>query len=60
MSSQELLSSDEKTILNQSFSTNEFNSSFRTVEDENSQDQIEGPVAASELNVMFSHLYQSL
>ena len=46
---------DEENILNQSFSTNDLGSSFKTVADENSQEVLTEPISTSELNVMFSH-----
>jgi hypothetical protein len=53
MSSQEDV--NDLTILNQSFSTNDVGSSFKTVADENSQEMLTEPISTSELNVMFSH-----
>jgi hypothetical protein len=51
MSSQEI----PENILNQSFSTNDVGSSFKTISDENSQEMLTEPISTSELNVMFSH-----
>jgi len=46
---------EDATILNQSFSTNDVGSSFKTVSDENSQEMLTEQISTSELNVMFSH-----
>jgi hypothetical protein len=43
------------TILNQSFSTNEVGSSFKTVADENSQEEVVDSVPTQEPNAMFSY-----
>lgn len=56
MSSQSL---PEETIFNQSFTSNDLGSSFKTVSDENSQEMLTEPISTSELNVCSAALCPS-